>query len=395
MNPGSTGPPTLPADVGRILRLLPDAHLVTGVDGTIRHANPAAEQLLGRTSDGLVGGDLATLLATPASLPALLGRWSRSTAPRPGILELGDGARLRCDGARLSGDALLLRLRERGEALTPFERVNHRVDTANLRELSRRLEASVEELRESNIRLATANEEVQQYARAVAHDIRTPLFTVQAYARLIEEDGHVDATGAEYVRFILESTERLAATTDAMLEVARLEREVRSGGPTDTVAALEQVIADIGEEIRGPDVTVTAGELLPAAVEPTAFRRVLQNLLVNGVRHGQVPGRPLCIEVTSRRLGADVVFAVCDDGAGIGEDDPAALFELFRRGVGAAEVPGIGIGLPTCRKIVHAWGGTIACEPLDGPGTCFTFTAPGVRAATRGRPRPAPVGGAG
>jgi signal transduction histidine kinase len=365
----------LPEGIGQLLALLPEAHLVTDAAGRIRGVNAAARQLL---PGALVGTDLAGSLADPSQLPPLLGRWGRSTTLRPGTLELADGTHLRGDGARLPDWPLLLvRLRERDRALAPFQRINQRVETANLRELSRRLEATVHELRSANLRLAAANDEVQQYARAVAHDVRTPLFTMQGFAQLLADDGNLDAAGTEYVGFILEATERLQQTTDGLLAVARLDRAAPRGDErTDTTEALREVLADLGSELRSGEVTVDVGELPAIAVEQAALRRVLLNLLVNSIRHGRPEDRPLRIEVTGRRLGATVAISVRDDGVGVDEADRERLFDLFHRGAGSSSVPGTGIGLAACRKIVTAWGGTITCEPVQGRGAQFVFTAP-------------------
>jgi signal transduction histidine kinase len=383
----------VPRTVSGALAPLPEAHLVTGLDGTVGFASPAAERLLDADHGHLAGRSFADLLAEPGTLAPVLGRWSRTTSLRPAPLQLADGRQLRCDGARLAGHPLVLvRLRDRGVALTAFQRVNDRLDTANLRALSRRLEASVAELRESNLQLAAANDEVQQYARAVAHDVRTPLFTIQAFARLLAEDGHVDEPGTEHVRSILDSTARLQQITDALLEVARLDRAGPSGGRSDVAAALDDVLADLTAEVDPVAVTVSATPLHPVAVECSALRRVLQNLVVNAVRHGTVPGRPLHVSVSSRRAGGEVTVSVCDDGAGVPDRDRDRIFELFHRGTRAVETPGTGIGLAACRKIVTAWGGTITCEPIPEPGTCFVFTAPAAHGPATSPERAAPPG---
>lgn len=374
-----SGPGALPDGVVQLLALLPEAHLVVTVDGVVCAANPAACELV---PDARAGAPLADLLAEPTDADDVLGRWSRSTSLRPGRLGLADGRQLRGDGARLPDASLLLvRLRPLERSASAFQRVNERVETANLRELSRRLEATVDELRSVNLRLAAANEEVQQYARAVAHDVRTPLFTMQGFAQLLAEDGHVDEAGTEYVRFILDSTARLQQTTEGLLEVARLDRAgPRGDRQADAGVALEEVISDLGTELR--DVEVTADPLPALAVEPSALRRVLQNLIVNSVRHGRVADRPLHVEVSARQLGGTVAISVRDDGAGILEQDHDRLFDLFHRGAGSADTPGTGIGLAACRKIVAAWGGTISSEPVEGPGARFVFTAPSAERAS-------------
>lgn len=389
----AASPVTVPRAIADALAPLPEAHLVTDLGGTVGFASAAARRLLDPGDGELAGIAFADLLEEPPSLAPVLARWSRTTSMRPAPLRLADGRQLRCDGARLSGHPfLLLRVRDRGDALAPFERVNDRVETANLRALSERLEASVTELRESNLQLAAANDEVQQYARAVAHDVRTPLFTIQAFARLLAEDGHVDEAGTEHVRSILDSTSRLQRITDALLEVARLERTSPAGGRSELAVTLDEVLADLAAEIDPVRVTIAAGPLHAAAVERTALHRVLQNLVVNAIRHGIVAGRPLRITVTSNRVGSQITVVVHDDGVGVDERDRDRLFELFHRGARTTAIPGTGIGLAACRKIVTAWGGTITCEPVPDTGSCFVFTAPASHGSPTRSERAAPLG---
>jgi signal transduction histidine kinase len=368
-------------EVGLILDALPDAYLITDLSGGIRHANPAACRLLSRTRERLEGASLAGLLDDPEHASGLFARWAGSSSFRPGAIRLQDGPALRCDGARLSHHRLLwLRLRRREEVLAPFRRVHDEVETANLRELSRRLEASAAELGRSNRRLLAANEEIQQYARAVAHDIRTPLFTIQGFARLLERDDLDDASGAEYVRLILESARRLADITDGVLAVARLQRPAVATTEIDPAAVARDALADLDATLRAVDAHVVVGDLHPVAVHEPSLRRVLQNLLGNSLRHGAVPGRPLRVEVTSRLVDAYVEISVRDDGAGVEDADRERIFTLFSRGQDTLVPAGSGIGLASCRKLVSGWGGTIACEPLPGPGVRFYFTAPAANA---------------
>jgi signal transduction histidine kinase len=368
-------------EVGLVIEALPDAYLVTDLTGAIRHANPAACELLSRTRVRVEGTSLIDLFDAPTDVTTgLLARWAGSSSLRPGAVSLHDGRALRCDGARLARHRLLmLRLRPREDTLAPFRRVHDEVETANLRELSRRLEASVAELGRANRQLLAANEEIQQYARAVAHDFRLPLFTIQGFARLLEQDDLVEGSGAEYVQLILESAQRLAQVTDGVLAVARLGPAGFSTAEIDTAAVARDVLADLDAEVRAVDAHVVLGELHPVVAHEPSLRRVVQNLLGNSLRHGPVPGRHLRIEVSSRVIETDIEISVQDDGAGVEDADRERIFTLFHGAQSTPGPTGSGIGLASCRKIVNGWGGTIACEAVAGSGVRFFFTAPAAR----------------
>jgi signal transduction histidine kinase len=379
-----TGPAV---EVELVLEALPDAYVVTDLAGTIRHATSAACQLLSLERKGLEGTNLIDLFDDPEDLTVgLLARWAGSSAFRPGAVRLHDGRALRGDGARLAHHRLLmLRLRPREDTLAPFRRVHDEVETANLRELSHRLEASVADLGRANRQLLAANEEIQQYARAVAHDIRMPLFTIQGFARLLEQDDLVDGPGAEYVQLILESAQRLSHVTDGVLAVARLGPVMLPTAAIDTAAVARDVLADLDAEMRAVDAHIAIGELHPVVAHEPSLRRVLQNLLANSLRHGAVPGRPLQIEVSSRVVATDIEISVRDDGAGVDDADRERIFTLFYSAQTTPVPTGSGIGLASCRKIVNGWGGTIACEPVAGPGVQFVFTAPAARSIDKRR----------
>lgn len=368
----------------RVLNQLPHPTLLVDLDGRIVHASPACSDLL--ADDGpasLRGRHLGEVTADTAEhVDRLLDLWARTGQPRPGVLRVaaGEAAPLavHAEGARIPElDLLLIRCRERSDALDGFDELSTEVEARNLRQMKRRMEATIEDLRAANRRLEDANDELDRYAAVVSHDLRTPLTTIAGFVELLAMDhaGDLDEEGREILQILERNTRRMDAAIDALLQLARTE------DPPEYVPALDprEVIDDVLEQIGGEigDAEVRLEPMPQVAVDRTHLAQVLQNLLINSLRY-RSPDRPLSITVSARSDPSDgmVEIRVSDTGIGIPEDERERVFEPLRRGRHAQDVAGTGIGLATCRKIVRSYGGSIAVIDRGRPGTTIGFTVP-------------------
>jgi signal transduction histidine kinase len=101
--------------------------------------------------------------------------------------------------------------------------------------------------------------------------------------------------------------------------------------------------------------------------------RVLQNLLMNAVRHTPADGS---VRVSARRLGDVLELTVEDTGTGIAPEDLDRIFEPFYRGDPARSGPGAGLGLALAKRIVEALGGRISAESVVARGARFAVVLP-------------------
>jgi len=248
------------------------------------------------------------------------------------------------------------------------------VETASLREMRDHLRDALGQLEEANQQLLLRNAELQRYAAAVAHDLRTPLVVVKGYAQLLAQAGaaDLDDDGRAMVDGLLEGTERMGAVIDALLTLARLE-VTSPESPTDAAAAVQVVRQELRADIEQTGATIEVGALASAWAQPTHLVQVLTNLVGNALKFAGSDRAPT-IRIEARRIRAATQFFVDDDGPGVPEAERERVFELFDRGSTAGDQPGSGIGLATVRKIVESYGGTIRCEPSPLGGARFAFT---------------------
>jgi two-component system sensor histidine kinase KdpD len=174
---------------------------------------------------------------------------------------------------------------------------------------------------------------------------------------------------------VYEEAERLERLVANLLDMTRLDSGAvvlkREWVPLDEVisSALARVDARLGDR----PVTVDLPEALPlVAVDPVLFGQLFVNLFENAAKYTPA-GSPL--EVKARIDRSSLVVEVLDRGPGFPEGAEARIFEKFHRGAHTG-IGGVGLGLPICRGIAEAHGGTIVAENRPEGGAVFRVTVP-------------------
>jgi signal transduction histidine kinase len=354
------------------LGVLAEPYLLTDLDGEVLAANRAAQRLFG---DAGAPSSLCEVTADEQALREVLQRWRSSATPRPGVLVLDDGRSLRGDGCRLpSAPALVIRLGRPGTGLRTLAGLTAQVHEENLRRRQQELDRSLQRLHAANLRLDAVEAEMREHAGAVAHDVRTPLFTIFGAARRLRSGGHVDDAGTPYLELLLDACAHLHEVTEGMLDVARIDRDRWEPQPVSISEVLTDVLDELKDELDDADAGVVVADLPTIVADPRALRQVLFELISNSISY-RAPDRGLRIEITARRQDRWVEIRVDDNGIGVPPGPEDRLFELFQGGTRDTAAQGRGIGLATCRRLVTRWGGTIRCERRSTPGASFVFSA--------------------
>jgi len=225
--------------------------------------------------------------------------------------------------------------------------------------------------------LARSNTELQQFAEVVSHDLRNPLVSVVGYLQMLV-DGLPEPLpddAIEYCRRALHSAESMGALIDDLLGYAMAGKAVGKLRSTDSNKAVERALSNLHGEIEAAKADVRHKDLPVVAADSSQLTRLFQNLIGNSVKYRD-DDRPLEVMIQAKRQGDDWLFAVHDNGRGLAEDDPQAMFGMFWRGTSADTQPGTGIGLAICKKVVEAHGGRIWAENANGGGAVVCFTIP-------------------
>ena len=273
--------------------------------------------------------------------------------------------------ALLIGGGLIVNRRYRREQALAEAALSTAVERADERDAARdRLAETVDEL-------ARSNADLEEYAYATAHDLRTPLRSIGGYAELILRESSEDELPKEelvdYAHHIVDGYERMCVTMDKLLEHARASVDTRDVESVPITPIAEAVIQDFDALIRELDAEVELGDLGEAAVEPIAMGRIFQNLIGNSLKYRH-PGRAPKIALSSQADGASVVIRVEDNGTGIAVENHEAAFRLFNRL--SDEAPGSGVGLALVKKLVENCDGSIELDPQVEVGAAFLVSLP-------------------
>jgi PAS domain S-box-containing protein len=218
--------------------------------------------------------------------------------------------------------------------------------------------------------LVRSNARLEDFAYAVAHDLREPLRTISMFTELLVEEADLDARGKMQAQFIVDGVARMSALFEGLHAFA-----VRGFDdppqPFELGHAVAEVLQNLGHAIKTSGVTVTMDPLPVVLGNEQHLIRVFQNLIVNAIKYRSAA--PVEIHVTAERLGTEWIIKVRDNGIGIPPEHHERVFGLFNR-LHGPETPGAGIGLAICRKIIDAMGGAIWVEPAPGSGSIFCFT---------------------
>lgn len=225
--------------------------------------------------------------------------------------------------------------------------------------------------------LRAAYEELERFSGAVAHDLKSPLNAVI---------GNLEAASLPSATMDAEQrAEFLASAHKAALRMNRFigdllddARSVQQGPPIE-VADPGQCLREAQDSLRpmidAIAAEITVGELPLVAVSPLQLTRVFQNLLDNALKYRSLE-RSLKIEISAQRQGDAVIIYIKDNGGGIAQADQPRVFNRFVRAGKQSLIPGDGVGLSECRRIVEKVGGSIDLSAQLGAGATFRLILP-------------------
>lgn len=242
------------------------------------------------------------------------------------------------------------------------------------REEARRLVEQRAALEETNARLQSANAELETFAYAASHDLKSPLRALSNLSSWVEEElADLDRPDVgRYLGMMRERVDYLVHLVDDLLDYSR------AGNVGTDLRAVR--IADLVERIgQGIGLTrnfaLTVGGDVQALITAEApLERVLSNAIVNARQHHDRDAGSIHVEALSD--GAFVRFRVHDDGPGIPEPYREQVFGVFRRLSRANQGTSTGMGLALIRKTVEGVGGQVWIEANHPRGTQLVFTWP-------------------
>jgi signal transduction histidine kinase len=294
---------------------------------------------------------------------------------------------------------------DRRLSITSHDELEILAETFN--HMTGRLKKNVEQLEESNKKLAAVNEELKELDRMksdllanVSHELRTPLTAIKGYTDYILERrlGMITEKQEKGLVVVQRNLERLSKTINALLDFSRMDvgRIALNLQPFALAPLLDQIVTALRSELEKKGLKLTADierDLPPVIGDREKLSAVLENLIINALKFTPEGG---CITVSASRAGSPARpcarIRVSDTGVGIAPDQIAKIFNRFHQvdTSSTRRFGGVGLGLAIVKSILEAHGTTVAVESEVGRGTTFAFVLPVLDRADAGRgPEPA------
>ncbi len=296
--------------------------------------------------------------------------------------ETGDGAYLPLvNGGRIFG---VVGIGTQGCPLEPFEQsiLSSILGECALAMENRRIAREKEEAA-----LLAQNEQLRaNLLRAISHDLRTPLTAISGNAEnLLANDATLDAPSRHaLLKDVYDDSIWLIELVENLLSITRIGQ---GNAKLRLVTQLvDEVIAEAMQHVSRKAkehrlLVEESDDILLAQMDARLISQVIINLVDNALKY--TPAGSV-IRVGAMREGAMVAIRVSDNGPGIPDEQKARVFDMFYTGsTQAADCRrSLGLGLPLCRSIISAHGGTLTLTDNAPSGCIFTLTIPASEVST-------------
>ena len=235
--------------------------------------------------------------------------------------------------------------------------------------------------------LEKMNKELESFTYISSHDLQEPLRKIQTFAgRIIEkEKDKLSETGKDYLKRMSSAATRMQTLLKDLLAFSRLNTTERKFESTRLNTLIDEVASDFKEAMDDDKATLEVGKMCEIKIIPFQIRQLFQNLISNSLKFAK-PDQPPHITISSKTMPTPkslsiAAKSVChitykDNGIGFEPQYSEKIFQVFQKLHGKDEFAGTGIGLAIVKKIVDIHHGHIHAESKLGMGASFHIYLP-------------------
>lgn len=233
-----------------------------------------------------------------------------------------------------------------------------------------------QELERYAAKLKESNEHLEGFAHTLAHEIRSPLTVISGFLQIANQSflDDLDENTREILQDSLTATKSITELVESLLEFSQAATHTNTFKSVDLESEFFHVYAVLRPLIQESGVTIDHDPLPCVYGNDIQLRQLLQNLLTNAIKYrsDQSPEINVGCEQTDNHW----IIRVSDNGIGIPKENQSDIFNAFTRVIGNQQIPGVGIGLAFCKRIVENHKGKIWLESLPGKGSTFFVKLP-------------------
>lgn len=220
--------------------------------------------------------------------------------------------------------------------------------------------------------LQIVNNELNDFAYIVSHDLKAPLRAIGSLATWLEADysDKLDEEGKTTLSLIVQRTQRMHNLIDGILNYSKVGRDQSK----ITMVKTHELVLKIADMLSIPEniKLILEAELPDVQYEEIKLQQVFQNLMSNAIKFMDKPAGEIRISFIEQQHNFE--FSVTDNGPGIDKVYHKKVFQIFQTLQARDKLESTGVGLSIVKKIVESYGGKISIDSEVGNGTTFTFS---------------------
>jgi signal transduction histidine kinase len=272
--------------------------------------------------------------------------------------------------------------------LTLLERPVHKVTLIHAVQAALRARRRQYEIRDHLIErqrmeeeLRRSNEDLRQFAYAAGHDLKEPLRTVGSYMQLLQRKyaGKLDKEADDFLNLGVDGVARMNRLISDLLAYAQLGTQEGSRQMVNAGDVLLWTRMNLAPAIQEAAAEITSDPLPSVYSDQMQLLQLFQNLIGNALKYRSA--EPPRVHVSAEKVDSEWVISVRDNGIGFDPQYSDRIFGVFKR-LHGRDVPGTGIGLALCKRIMEKHGGRIWAESEPGKGSVFFMAFPVVEQNT-------------
>lgn len=221
--------------------------------------------------------------------------------------------------------------------------------------------------------LRRSNEELDQYAHIVSHDLKGPLRGISNVISWVEEDhkNELSPKVIEYLELIKGRVSRAENLIEGLLAYARTDKESIEKETVNVNTLVNEILDSLSAK---PNVLIEMAKLPVLFTEKLLLAQVFYNLINNGIKYNDKDQKKIIISYSEH---ADLYeFNVQDNGIGIQEQYFNRIFIIFQTLKERDSFESNGVGLAIVKKILDSKKQVISVTSSPGAGSIFSFTWP-------------------
>ncbi|MDB5281607.1 MAG: cph1 [Bacteroidota bacterium] len=354
--------------------------------GIVENWNTGAEKIKGYKASEIIGKSFSNFYTQSDredNLPQKLLQRAADTGRA-----VQEGWRVRKDGTLFWASVVITAVHNDKNDVIGFSKVTH--DLTEKKNVEDQLKNNASLLEQKNNDLEKMNKELQSFAYISSHDLQEPLRKIQTLIShfIDKETPNVTENGKHTLKRIQVSALRMQTLINDLLAYSRTGNAGKSYEVTDLNKMVENVKADLKEELQQKNAKIEWAHLCEVNIIPFQFSQLLHNLISNSLKFASAD-RPLQIRIESH-TGKGAEFnneslsgaknychiRISDNGIGFDPRYSLKIFELFQRLHSNDEFTGTGIGLAIVKKIVDNHNGIITAHGELDKGASFDIYIP-------------------